>query len=59
MRSVPISGSKTLTVPSRRQENGPFSMLTSESMAENGLSQSETIIEKGRHQKDSTSMGEG
>jgi hypothetical protein len=34
-------------------------MLTSESMAEKDLTNSEKIIEKGRLQKESTSIGEG
>ena len=49
-----------LTVPSRRQENGLSSMLTSESMAaEKDLTNSESIIEKGRLQKESIYLGEG
>ena len=34
-------------------------MLTSESVAEKDLNQSEIIIDKGRLQKESTSIGEG
>jgi hypothetical protein len=59
IRRLPITGNKTLMVPLRRQENGPSSMLTSESMAEKDLTNSEKIIEKGRLQKESTSIGEG
>jgi len=59
IRRLPITGNKTLMVPLRRQENGPSSMLTSESVEEKDLNQSEIIIDKGRLQKESTSIGEG